>query len=162
MFKSIVDVPGYSVNESGVVINDKTHKVQKQYTQNGYVKTRIGTKHYNVHRLVAVAFIGAAPQGRDKVNHKDGNKLNNYYTNLEWVSHSENIRHAFSTGLCVPDSKSSKPKPVRRLDPTGKLPVVEYPSITSAAMANNASVSCILRCTRGELKTSGGFIWTLV
>ncbi|MNB67628.1 hypothetical protein D3C87_914890 [compost metagenome] len=162
MFKSIVSIPGYSVDEAGVVINDKTKKVQKQYMQNGYVKVNILSKHYNVHRLVAAAFIGAAPPGRDKVNHKDGNKLNNHYTNLEWVSHSENIRHAFSTGLCVPDRSSSKPKPVRRLDPAGILPPVDYKSITSAAISNDASVSCILRCTRGELKTSGGFIWTLI
>lgn len=53
------------------------------------------TKVY-VHRLVAEAFTDA----RDEtVNHKDGNKLNNRFSNLEWVSYSENNSHAFRIGL---------------------------------------------------------------
>lgn len=52
-----------------------------------------------VHRLVAEAWL----TGRNEtVNHKDGNKLNNNVTNLEWVSHSDNLRHAFATGLKFP------------------------------------------------------------
>ena len=48
-----------------------------------------------VHRLVARFFIGMPPETGEKwtVNHIDGNKLNNHYTNLEWVTYKENIRH---------------------------------------------------------------------
>jgi hypothetical protein len=51
-----------------------------------------------IHRLVAQEFC-PNPLGRKEVNHIDGNKLNNCSHNLEWVSRSENIRHAFALGL---------------------------------------------------------------
>jgi hypothetical protein len=48
----------------------------------------------SVHRLIAKAFVAGYFQGAD-VNHIDGNKMNNVATNLEWVSRSQNICHAY-------------------------------------------------------------------
>lgn len=50
------------------------------------------TRHY-VHRIVAEAFHGPAPEGQE-VNHIDGDKLNCCASNLEWVTKQENARHA--------------------------------------------------------------------
>lgn len=63
-------------------------------------RSNIENKTYNfyIHRLVAKYFIGDIPSGY-VVNHKDGNKLNNHYSNLEIVTYSENIRHADKIGL---------------------------------------------------------------
>lgn len=63
---------------------------------------------FNVHRLVAIAFLGKSDL---TVNHIDGNKLNNNVSNLEWCSMSENRKHAFRTGL-------QKYKQTRKLDYT--------------------------------------------
>lgn len=56
------------------------------------------TKRFLVHRLVATAFI-PNPKNVHVVSYIDGNKLNNCVENLEWVTHSENIEHAFRIGL---------------------------------------------------------------
>lgn len=68
----------------------------------GYLKVELKKdgkrKSIKVHRLVASAFLDN-PEGKKTVNHKDGNKTNNEVSNLEWNTHSENINHAFETGL---------------------------------------------------------------
>jgi len=51
-----------------------------------------------IHRLVAQAFV-PNPNNLKIVNHKDGNKLNNHYLNLEWSTHGKNIKHAYDSGL---------------------------------------------------------------
>ena len=58
-------------------------------------------KHVYVHRLVASAFV-PNPQHLSQVNHKDGNTRNNSSDNLEWVTASQNVSHAFRTGLSNP------------------------------------------------------------
>lgn len=55
-------------------------------------------KQIAVHRLVAEAFIKRIPD-KNEINHIDGNKTNNSVDNLEWCTHTENVRHAFKTGL---------------------------------------------------------------
>lgn len=52
-----------------------------------------------VHRLVAEAFLPMI-DGKNQVNHIDGNKLNNSADNLEWCTGRENVEHAWKAGLC--------------------------------------------------------------
>ena len=61
----------------------------------GFVK-RIG-----IHRLVGKAFI-PNPKNKGDINHKDGNKHNNNVKNLEWMTRSENCKHAYLNGLTPP------------------------------------------------------------
>lgn len=53
---------------------------------------------FSIHRLVALVFI-PNPKNKPEVNHIDGNKSNSSIYNLEWVDRSENIKHAYATGL---------------------------------------------------------------
>jgi hypothetical protein len=57
-----------------------------------YISTRI-------HIIVCEHFNGDRPDWAECVNHKDGNKKNNYYKNLEWSTIGNNVKHAVETGL---------------------------------------------------------------
>jgi hypothetical protein len=65
----------------------------------------------NIETLVAAAFLGPRPPGKE-INHIDGNKLNNRVTNLEYVTHKENVHHAMMNGLCPSGNRHySRQKP---------------------------------------------------
>ena len=65
----------------------------------GYYSVCFGDgKTFQVHRIIAQLFI-PNKNNYSQVNHKDGNKLNNKRSNLEWVTPSQNIKHAFKLGL---------------------------------------------------------------
>lgn len=72
-------------------------------SSNGYPKVQVDGRDHRVHRLVAQTFLDPPATGTAgsalSVNHKDGNKLNADVDNLEWVTHSENSRHAHAEGL---------------------------------------------------------------
>lgn len=50
----------------------------------------------SIHRLVAKSFI-ENPNNLPQINHKDGNKTNNHYSNLEWCTQSDNMQHRIHT-----------------------------------------------------------------
>lgn len=67
----------------------------------GYTKVGLtDNRHPFVHRLVALAYI-PNPMNLPKVNHKDANKKNNHYTNLEWCTQKENVQHAWRLGIAA-------------------------------------------------------------
>lgn len=109
----------YSLSSSGEFKNLTTGKIRKFCTQPKDIyfflvlKTSENKpKKVRLHRLLAENFI-PNPLNLPCVNHKDGDKLNNSLDNLEWVSHSGNAKHAYSTGLKVPvKQKNRKLKPV--------------------------------------------------
>ena len=55
---------------------------------------RYENKCFYIHTLVALHFIGPKPTPKYEINHRDMVKNNNHYTNLEWVTHTENLRKA--------------------------------------------------------------------
>ena len=77
---------------------------------------RVNGKRYReyVHRLVAQYFI-PNPENKPEVNHIDGNKSNNRFDNLEWVTHKENCHHAFNTGLSPKGEKHGRSKITREI-----------------------------------------------
>ena len=102
MYKEIKGLEGrYSVDENGNVFSHiRNIKLKPRISSWGYHHITLAGKTRKVHRLVAEAFL---PDFLDKpqVNHIDGNKLNNHISNLEMATSSENLLHAFRTGLHV-------------------------------------------------------------
>lgn len=77
----------------------------KRLSNCGYLRVSLTengvTKAYSVHRLVAMSFL-ENPSLKKTVNHKDGVKTNNFYKNLEWNTHQENVIHGHKNGLNNP------------------------------------------------------------
>lgn len=92
----------YEVSSNGVVRNVVSKIEVRQHTNpDGYMELTLcmegKQRWFKVHRLVAEAFIGSCPIGKE-VNHKDRIRFNNRWDNLEYVTHSENLRHASRNG----------------------------------------------------------------
>ena len=107
----------YSVSDMGQIRNNRNGKLLKHDTL-GVRRLRADqtrgsystyhrvtlckdgkTKRYSVSRLVAKYFLDKV-EGKEFVNHKDGNRNNNSVTNLEWVTQEENQQHAIDNSLC--------------------------------------------------------------
>lgn len=93
-----VDIGFYIVFENGTVFSKRSNKFLKPSISKSSGYLVYGSRLGSVHRLLVKHFIGEIPKGMC-VNHKDGNKLNNNLDNLEIVSYSENMKHAFRNGL---------------------------------------------------------------
>eukprot|EP00964_Phaeocystis_antarctica_P041866 scaffold23972_cov60-Phaeocystis_antarctica.AAC.3 len=130
----------------------------------GYRSVGMHNKTYYVHRLVASQADFVPPPLSDKhteVNHKDLDPANNRADNLEWVTHSENMRHSFDTN---PDRKSNAPKqskPVLGRRYGSEDEWVEYESVGAAARELGVDRSSIFKCCRGKRKRAGEYEFKL-
>ena len=102
----------YYITEDGKLFNDK--KQMKTYKGERYEKVVLkingkATSKY-IHRLVAEAFIPNA-NNKPTVNHKDGDKMNNNVSNLEWATQSENNYHSYKAGLKIPYDRRGEKNP---------------------------------------------------
>jgi len=91
----------------------------------GYRTVSLKGKTYKVARLVAFAFLSPPNKNNYILNHIDGNKQNDYVTNLEWGTSSNNNRHAFKYKLRVMDKKLDMEKCLEILAKFkyGKIPI---------------------------------------
>ena len=112
--KIIKDYPNYTINTLGKVWSIKRQKYLKQDIRNGYPSVTLCenglTYRSSIHRLVTQHFI-PNPLNKSQVNHINGNKTDNRVENLEWITPSENTKHAYETGLissvsCCENKKS--------------------------------------------------------
>ena len=98
-WKEIKDLSGYYISNTGRLKGKRG--IHKTFNNpKGYLMFRSPHNNYakSVHRLVALHFVPTDDETK-QVNHIDGNKQNNCYNNLEWVSCKENIHHAIKNGL---------------------------------------------------------------
>ena len=101
----------YNISSDGRVFSKLSNKELRPIPDGrGYLAVSLWVdgemEKYKIHRLVAEVFI-ENPNNLLEVNHKDGNRHNNTVENLEWLSHSDNMKHAWETGLMCRGSECS-------------------------------------------------------
>ena len=113
----------YHVSAEGVVTRLKTGRVIKQrINEKGYPCVSLSIdgkqKYISVHRLVAMRFI-PNPDNKPCVNHINRNRKDPHVSNLEWVTHQENVRHSVVNGgrKTYKRNNTGKNNPNSRLTP---------------------------------------------
>ena len=105
---------GYLVNSAGIVYSKRSGKPLKgKIDKDGYIELCLsygGKVHYErLHRIIASCFVDNPDAERNNVvNHLDGNKLNNDYSNLEWTTVKGNTKHAYDNGWLQPPNTSKE------------------------------------------------------
>ena len=101
--KPIFGFENYKISNTGIIFNKHGRKRRISLKNGGryfqVILYKNGKSHGRlVHRLVLSAFCGPCPENME-ANHKNGIRTDNRIENLEWVTKSENVKHAFRLGL---------------------------------------------------------------
>ena len=145
----------YFIDEQGNVFNEVTGKYLKPYrTPKGYLTVDIcvdvGRKNFLVHRLMGFVFLGLELNSKLQINHKDGNKGNNFLSNLEIMDNRENSNHAVTI-------HSNK----RMLDPSVVLEIVAHrragkgPTEIAKMYNTTSDTVCNIMCGKSYYSVTG-------
>lgn len=159
-------IPGYNymIDESGLVKSARTGKRIKPYLSMGYLKIDLykdgKRRKVFIHQLIGECFLNESYFESAIINHKDGNRLNNSVQNLEWVTYSQNIKHAYDfLGMKCPARKKGSESihaiRIKQLSISGEF-IKVYGSITEAIKEYGSGVEKVLYSKR---KTAYGFKW---
>lgn len=144
----------YWVSNLGRVKNRHGHILKPEYSNKGYACVQLRKdnkmKKHRVHRLVAEIFI-PNPDGLPEVNHIDENKTHNRASNLEWCTHSQNMRAYISNH---PNERKNNEQSVYCFDLDQ-----EFESASTASVHTGVCRSSIVKACRGQLNQAGGKLW---
>ncbi len=143
-FKTVHNIGQYNNSHGYMIVSLFKNKLQKSY---------------QVHRLVAQAFI-PNPNNYSQVNHIDGNKLNNCVNNLEWCTAKQNMQHAKQNGLRADFSGNNNPRirKINQYDLQGNF-IKQWNSIYDIINELGICRSSIWRACTGRFKQTNGYIW---
>ena len=170
-FAPIEGFPDYQITSHGRVFSlkyGKMKELKQRKDRNGYMQVVLcknGKKYgKSVHRLVAQAFI-PNPDSKTDTNHVDENKSNNCVSNLEWMSHKENLNHGTRNerasktlsdgrfkGSNHPYSKSVIGFKINGCD-------IKYYKYMRECEKDGFSQGNISSCCNGRLKSTKGYVW---
>lgn len=160
--KTIIGFENYEIFNNGMVWSRLKNKFLSPWKdKKGYriitLHNSSGSKNFRLHRLVAFYFV-PNPENKPDVNHKDENKDNNCFDNLEWVTKDENNKYgtrSMRSGM----SRMDNTKCCTSVNQYTKDYVLinTFRSIKEAKAKTH--VNNISRCCSGGRPTAGGYIW---
>lgn len=146
--------PTYQVSTMGRVWSGTSKRILRPTKlRTGYMCVCLDNKTYSVHRIILPAFVDC-PKGikNPVINHKNGDKTDNRLENLEWVSSSDNAKHARSTGL------NPQRRGVIQYDLSGNE-IARFDMIITASKQLGIGRTQICSVCAGKRKTAKGFIF---
>lgn len=153
--KFINNIEGYSISNYGRIKNNKNKIFDGNSDMRGYRNIKIGNSNINIHTLMGKVFFSSSENNDINmvINHKDGNKSNNKLENLELITQSENIKHAYVNGLITKLNKRS----VIQVDYKFNV-VKEYDSLTEAETITGINRGVIHHAIKNN-NVGHGFRW---
>ena len=136
----------------------KPHKV-KGYSNVELYKNK-KKKQFYIHRLVMENFCPIENMNVLDVNHKDEDKSNNHISNLEWMTHKDNLNYgsrAEKARMKMQGKNSSRSKKVRCIEKD-----VIYEALREAERQLGIPATNISKACKGKIKTAGGYHWEYV
>lgn len=165
MWKIIDFNPNYEISDEGIVRRISNKNVLKGCISSGYRSVKLTFENsrqqrFYIHSLVAMFFIPNNDKHKTFVNHKDGNKLNNNVSNLEWVSPRENNLHYYQMVKQEKKERKNGGKaiPISQYSLDGKK-IADYISMNKAKEATGISIVQIARCVHGEIQSANDYIF---
>ena len=143
--------PRIKVSNKGNVVSCKRgacYPLKVSHNNCGYQRVGGGASSLLVHRLVAETWL-ENPNHYEEVNHINGDKNDNSVENLEWTTRSQNVRHAYRTGLKKGKAKGT---PIRIVE-TGEV----YESQAECARRIGGDQGNIAHCLAGKHSTHRGY-----
>lgn len=165
-----LDIPGYEglyqISNFGRVKSFyfKNLRILKPHKVKGYSNVELyknkKKKQFYIHRLVMENFCPIENMNVLDVNHKDEDKSNNHISNLEWMTHKDNLNYgsrAEKARMKMQGKNSSRSKKVRCIEKD-----VIYEALREAERQLGIPATNISKACKGKIKTAGGYHWEYV
>lgn len=166
----IQNFPDYYITENGDVFsrknNGRIRKLKPGKTSRGYLSVALRKNnksvHKTVHSLVAETFI-PNPENKKEINHKNGIKTDNRVENLEWITHKENVLHAYrilkrKSNMCAKFGKQHpRSKIIQQLK--NEEVIAEFYGACEAFRKTGVCYVSIYNCCNSKIKSAGGYQW---